>query len=206
VGAAWIAVVGAAGALALAGLVAVLSWRVPAAHEALVVTGRRPRVVRRRGALVAPGVARVARVDLAAHPLELGLDARVAEGVACTVTVRGAWQVGAGDRCVEAVARHLPGGTAAAGRQVEEIVAGRVRAAIGAEPGPGLVEGDTAARLAGAASEAAAADLTGLGLELTHLEVVALSDPAGYLDDLVHPVVARAAAAAGHPPTLRRVR
>jgi uncharacterized membrane protein YqiK len=192
---AWTAVLCAAGvALAVVG-VGWWSWRVPGPDQALVVTGRRPRVVRAYGALVVPGVSRVARIDLGPHPVEVDADGRSAEGIACTVGLRATWRVADGDDAVTRAARHLTACPGLAARQVAEAVAGRARAAVGATPAADLVGGAAPDRVGRAVAAGVATDLAGLGLSVDLLHVTAIGDPTGHLADLVAPGRARAAAA-----------
>ncbi|MDQ2728622.1 MAG: SPFH domain-containing protein, partial [Actinomycetota bacterium] len=165
-----LAVIG--GALAAA-VVAVMAgaWRVPAADEALVITGWRPRVVRRRGTLVWPWLSRAARVDLSLHRQAVDVDLTAAEGIALGVGLECSWRVGDDEPAIVDAARHLFRRPDLAVRQVEGSMAARVRSAVGALPAAALLDAGVGAGLAGRIRELVAADLEPLGLVVVSLEI-----------------------------------
>jgi uncharacterized membrane protein YqiK len=189
--------------IAVVAVVAV-AWRVPAADEALVVTGWRPRVVRRRGTFVWPQLERAARVGLDLGEQATDVAVVAAEGIAFGISLVCSWQVGEADPAVVEAARHFlrqPGGAA---RHVGSSVAARARSAIGALPAAALLDGGVEAGLASRIRAGVAADVEPLGLAVVSLAVTGVHDVSGYLADLGRPQRVRvasdariAAAAAG---------
>ena len=169
------------------------AWRVPAVDQALVVTGWRPRVVRRRGTFVWPALERAARLDLSLHEQSVEVDVTSAEGIAFRVSLECSWQVGGEEEAVVEAARHFFRRPDLAVRQVEGSMAARVRSAIGALPGAALLDAGVGAGLGGRIRHAVTADLQPLGLVVVSLDVTRIGDTAGYLADLARPHLARAA-------------
>ncbi|MGI8751770.1 MAG: SPFH domain-containing protein [Acidimicrobiales bacterium] len=182
------------GALAAAVLALLaVAWRVPAADEALVVTGWRPRVVRRRGTFVWPQVERAARVDLSLHVQTVDVDLAAAEGIAFRIGLECSWQVGGDETAIVAAARHFFRRPDFAGHQIEGSMAARMRSAIGALPAAALLDAGVGVDLAARIRGAVAADLQPLGLVVVSLDIARIGDTSGYLADLTRPHLARAA-------------
>jgi len=189
----------AAGAAMVVCFVLAVAWRVPGADEALVVTGRRPRIVRAGGSFVWPRLERCGRVDLSAHLVTMNVDVAAAEGIAFQVAMESSWQVRADDDAIAAAARHFggrPEGPEMAERQVRGVVAARLRATVGALPGAALAATGVGVGMAATVAAGAGNDLGALGLTLVRLDVTAVADPSGYLADLARPHLARAASQA----------
>ncbi|MDQ2724921.1 MAG: SPFH domain-containing protein, partial [Actinomycetota bacterium] len=183
-----------AGALAAAaGALIAVAWRVPEANQALVVTGWRPRVVRRRGTFVWPQVERAARVDMSLHDQTIDVDVTSAEGIAFRAGLECSWQVGADEPAIVEAARHFARRPGLAGRQIEGSMAARGRSAIGALPAAALLDAGVGVDLVGLISAAVGVDVNPLGLVVLSLHVTEIGDVSGYLADLVRPQLARAA-------------
>jgi uncharacterized membrane protein YqiK len=173
-------------------VVAAAAWRVPAADQALVVTGWRPRVVRRRGTFVWPVLERATRVGLDLSEQATDVDLVAAEGIAFGVGLVCWWRVGDEDPAVVEAARHFSRRSDGAARHVGGSVAARARAAIGALPAAALLDGGVEAGLASGVRAGVAGDLEPLGLVVVSLAVTRIDDVSGYLADLGRPQRARA--------------
>lgn len=176
-------VLGALAVLLLA-LVVVACVRVPGPGGALIVTGRRRRVVADRRVLAVPGLVRVRRVSLELATLQLTVAGRSAEGLDATVDMGVAWHVGPDDAAILAAAgrfgRHDPAG--AQRRLVALTVAGRVGGALAATAMTELA--GAGERLAEQCGAVIGEDLAPLGLHLVALRVLSAADPGGALRDL----------------------
>ena len=190
-----LAVTAAIGGALVAAAVAlmVVAWRAPAADQALVVTGWRPRVLRRQGTFVWPPLERAARVDLSLHEQAVDVDLTSAEGIAVRVGLECSWQVGCDEHAIVEAARHFLRRPDLAGHHIEGSMAARARSAIGALPAAALLDAGAGVDLAGLISDAIGADVKPLGLVVVSLDVTEIGDTSGYLADLVRPHLDRAA-------------
>lgn len=171
----------------------VVAWRVPAADQALVVTGWRPRVVRRRGTFVFPQLERAVRIGMGLHDQTIDVDVTSAEGIAFRISLECSWQVGGDEPAIVDAARHFARRPDMAGHQIEGSMAARARSAIGALPAAALLDAGAGVDLGGLISGAVAGDVTPLGLVVLSLDVTEIGDASGYLADLVRPHLAQAA-------------